>query len=252
MKTRYAFSIVLMGCLLQAPQSYAQQAYPDDPVEASATYEDVHAEDSLESFNRPVFSFNLGVDDYVVKPVSQAYHWIAPEPVRNGVSHVFENLSEPVNFINGVLQLSPTKAFSSFWRFALNSTFGLAGTFDFAGQYGNLPYQQNGFSQTLDHYGMPTGAYLVVPLLGPSTIRDTTGDVVDFVTDPFNYIIPTNPGYALDITQAIDTRDQNAVLVDELYYNALEPYVATRSAYLQNRSFQSRTGKTVNLNQQQP
>jgi phospholipid-binding lipoprotein MlaA len=200
--------------------------------------------DPWEGFNRPIFGLNKALDSYVLKPVASGYRWVLPEMVREGFGNFFDNLGEPVNCINGILQLNPQKGFSSFWRFALNSTFGLAGFYDFAGQYGHLPHKKHSFGDTLETYGVDTGPYLVVPLYGPSNPRDTVGDVVDFAIDPFTYIGLTPIDNELTVLEVVDQRDQNAVLLDEIYGNSIEPYVAMRSAYLQNKSFVSRNGKT--------
>lgn len=207
---------------------------------------DPSSSDPWEGFNRPSFAFNRTLDKYVLKPVSSGYHWLLPEMVRNSIGNFFDNLGEPVNCANGLLQLNPDKTFTAFWRFTLNSTFGFAGLRDFAGEQG-LHYHHNTFGETLETYGMSSGPYLVVPLLGPSNPRDTAGDVVDIFIDPFYYLIPTKTDIALTAGDVVDTRDQNAVFVDELFYNSIEPYSAMRSAYLQHKTFETRGGKTKQL-----
>jgi phospholipid-binding lipoprotein MlaA len=196
-----------------------------------------------------VFGFNKAADTYVLKPVSEGYNWALPETVRDGFGNFFENLGEPVNCINGILQLDPQKSFSAFWRFALNSTFGILGFYDFAGNVGHLPQQKNSFGDTLETYGVDTGPYLVVPLLGPSNPRDAVGDIVDFAMDPFTYITLTPIDNELTVLDVVDQRDQNAVLLDEIYGNSVEPYIAMRSAYLQNKTFVSRNGTVKKLDE---
>lgn len=220
----------------------------DDALAASLVQHSTESgNDPWEGFNRPSFAFNHAVDTYVLKPVASGYHWLLPETVRNSVGNFFDNLGEPVNCFNGILQLNPDKAFTAFWRFTLNSTFGLAGFRDFAGEQARLRYRHNTFGETLGTYRISSGPYLVVPLLGPSSPRDTVGDVVDLFIDPFSYIIPTRTDIALTGIDVIDTRDQNAVLLDELYDHSIEPYSAMRSAYLQHKSFETRNGKTKQL-----
>ncbi len=219
----------------------------DDELDIPVASAEVPANDSLEGFNRPIFSFNVTLDKYVLKPVSKGYHWVFPGVVRESIGNVFDNLGEPVNCINGILQLNPQKSFTAFWRFALNSTFGFAGLRDFAGHDAGLIHHKYSFGETLETYGVGSGSYLVVPLLGPSTVRDAAGDVVDTVIDPFTYITPARIDNALTVVEVVDQRDQNATLIDEIYDNSLEPYIAMRSAYLQNKSFVSRNGKIKQL-----
>ncbi len=205
------------------------------------------ADDPWEGVNRPIFGFNKTLDTYLLKPVASGYRWAVPELARDGIGNFFENLGEPVNCINGVLQLNPERSFSPLWRFILNSTFGIAGFYDFAGKYGNLPHKKNSFGDTLESYGVGAGPYFVMPLLGPSNPRDAMGDVVDYAMDPFTYITLTPIDNELTGLEVVDQRDQNAVLLDEIYGNSLEPYIAMRSAYLQNKTFVSRDGKTKKL-----
>ncbi|MES2983701.1 MAG: VacJ family lipoprotein [Pseudomonadota bacterium] len=241
------------GVITQAsPGEPAQPVAPEEDDELNIVIPTVEAapvDDPWEGFNRPVFGFNKAADSYVLKPVASGYHWIFPETVREGVGNFFQNLGEPVNFINGVLQLDPQKAFSSFWRFLINSTFGVAGLYDFAGHVAHLPPHKNSFGDTLDSYGVESGPYLMVPLLGPSNPRDAVGGVVDFAMNPFTYITLTPIDTELTVLEVIDLRDQNAVLLDEMYGNALEPYIAMRSAYLQNKTFTSRDGTTKKLDE---
>ena len=192
-------------------------------------------QDPIKPVNKAVFAFNLGADKHVVKPVADSWHH-APSWMRSGTSNFLSNLGEPANVINGALQLNPDIAFTSLGRFMLNSTLGIAGLRDFAGNNG-ITSKGAGFADTLGHYGVRQGAYVVLPLAGPSTVRDTTGLVVDWFLDPAGMFLTTPLSIAQTTADAIVAREENSDLIEQLYYKSLEPYTASRAAYLQNRAF---------------
>lgn len=190
--------------------------------------------DPFEPVNRGIFAFNEVVDGAVLQPVARAYRFLVPEYGRQRVSNVLSNLSMPVVFLNSVLQGDPGNAFSSLFSFVLNSTFGVAGVFDFAGANTDLRVNKEDFGQTMGVWGFGHGAYIVLPIIGPSSGRDTVGMVVDWFTDPFNYaddeIVITRT-----VLRAIDARAGTLDLTDEVYRTSLDPYATLRSGYLQRR-----------------
>jgi len=190
--------------------------------------------DSLEPFNRAMFGFNEAVDGVVLRPVTSLYRGVVPEYGRDRVHNVLNNLHQPVVFVNSVLQGDVENAFSSLWSFLLNSTFGVAGIFDFAGTNSGLKVNDEDFGQTLGVWGFGSGPYLVLPILGPSSIRDGVGRGVDYFDDPFNY---AHRDFVLGRmgASALDTRNKNFELLDEIHQNSLDPYSTIRSAYLQKR-----------------
>ncbi len=193
--------------------------------------------DPLEPFNRCVYKFNYMVDGVLIKPLAIAYKTVTPEPVRDGVSRFFSNLTEPVSIANSVLQGNGEQAFAHFWRFVLNSTLGVGGVFDFAGEYG-LYARNEDFGQTLGRYGVGSGPFLMLPILGPSSARDAVGIVADSITDPFHYY--TN-GYwtaGRAAGRAIDRRYLSLDFTEEVDKNSLDPYATYRSGYLQYRQNQ--------------
>ena len=194
--------------------------------------------DPWEGFNRPIFSFNLGFDKYVAKPFISAYD-VIPAPARHRFGDFLSNLGEPLNFIHGVLQLNPKVAFTSMWRFILNTTFGLGGLRDFAREDAGLHRMDENLGKTLGYWGVPTGTYVVLPILGPSSVRDTTGKVGDWFADPVGWEENTWWSVGQAVADGVDTRDSNAGVVEHLYYESLDPYVATRSAYRQHEAFKS-------------
>lgn len=195
--------------------------------------------DPLESVNRGVYKFNDVTDRYVLKPVATAYKTVAPTPVRKGFNNFFSNLGSITTVLNDLLQLKFADAFTDAGRFVINSTFGLAGFIDVAGM-DNIPVHKEDFGQTLGHWGVGNGAYLVLPFLGPSTLRDTTGLVFDSATsDPITYthnIGEIRLHNQLRTAQFIDKRTELLDATDLIDDASLDPYAFMRDAYLQRRA----------------
>ena len=199
--------------------------------------------DPLEKVNRGVWAVNQGADKVLIKPVTTVYRAVAPKPVRQGVSNVFANLTEPWSFVNNVLQGKGDRAGRNFARFLINSTIGIAGLWDPASKLGARPAPED-FGQTLAVWGVNGGPYLVLPLLGPSTLRDGVGSGVAAYADPVKYTInhaSIDVWYKRGYLAAyiIDSRSQ---LIesggDAFLESSLDPYAAARSAYLQIRTAQ--------------
>ena len=195
--------------------------------------------DPLEGFNRRMYRFNGQFDEYVYLPVVNAYQKVTPRFVRTGVSNVFGNLADVPNLANSLAQGKLQKGGRTTARLLLNTTLGIVGLFDVAKAMG-LPKEPEDFGQTLGHYGAPAGPYLVLPLLGPSTLRDTTGRVVDWsIEDAAAYLdnrsyMNDNPwAYGL---YAIDLRNING-----FRYGALDSpfeYDQVRYLYIKLRELQ--------------
>lgn len=189
--------------------------------------------DPLELANRQVFEFNQAIDRAAIRPLAQAYVDYVAEPVRECVDNAFSNLREPSNAVNNLLQGKPTESVQSVVRLIMNSTFGLAGCFDVVGNAG-VPRHPEDFGQTLGVWGFGAGPYLVLPLLGPSSVRDTTGLAVETVLDPNFYIGVPSIEYSLFAARVFNQR-ANLLPADALLDTALDRYIAVREAYLQRR-----------------
>ena len=190
--------------------------------------------DPWEGFNRPIFSFNNRADKYVLKPVAKAYVRLTPGFFRRGVDNVLSNVMEIPSAFNGVLQGNFRGAAHDTGRLLVNSTIGLVGILDVA-QYMNLKQTDNeDFGQTLAVWGVSSGPYLVLPLLGPSNLRDTAAVPVDWYTDPKSYIehIPTK-----NTVRAVSIVDTRANLMPLEKSITGDKYVFFRDAYLQHRNF---------------
>ncbi|CAB3703013.1 MlaA family lipoprotein [Paraburkholderia rhynchosiae] len=202
-------------------------------ISGCATGPDRKPGDPFEPMNRAVFNFNDGLDRYVAVPVAKGYQKVTPQPLRTAVSNFFSNLGDLTNAANALLQLKFTDATEDFVRFAFNSTFGLGGLLDWATPAG-LPKHHQDFGLTLGHWGIPSGPYLVLPLFGPSTVRDSMGLVVDVKFNPLNYMEPAlrNPLYVL---QFVSVRSDLLGATDLLQQAALDKYSFVRDAYTQQR-----------------
>jgi phospholipid-binding lipoprotein MlaA len=195
--------------------------------------------DPLEGINRGIYKFNDVADKAVIKPIAKGYKAIAPTPVRTGINNFFNNLRTLTSVLNNLLQFKFANAFSEAGRFVINTTFGIAGFIDVAGM-DKIPLHKEDFGQTLGHWGVNNGAYLVLPLIGPSTVRDTTGLVVDTVTtDPITYthnIGEIRLHNQLRAAQFIDKRTELLDATDIVDEASLDPYAFMRDAYLQHRA----------------
>ncbi len=203
-----------------------------------ATGPNAHPQDPLEPFNRGVYQFNEGLDRAVLKPVATAYQDVTPSPVRTGVSNFFNNLRDLWSSVNALLQARPREAAENFMRFNVNTFFGLGGVLDIATEMG-IERTTLDVGHTLGRWGVPSGAYLVLPVFGPSSVRDTVGLVADqqgdLVQQGVDHVPTRNTLTALRV---VDTRAHLLRAGELLEDVALDKYSFTRDAYLQRRQSQ--------------
>jgi phospholipid-binding lipoprotein MlaA len=201
-------------------------------------------EDPLEPFNRAMYQFNYGFDSVVLRPVTFVYRSAVPEKGREMGSNFIENLYTPVTFANSVMQGDVTNSFSSLFRFLINTSWGIGGLFDIASEAG-LKARTTDFGQTMAIYGVDSGPYLVLPVIGPSNARDAVGRVADAFINPFNYL-DQGPGLSLAIwsATAVDARSRNWKLVNDVYDTSLDPYTTFRSGFVQKRASDIRRAKS--------
>lgn len=205
-------------------------------ITACSSLPDSGAEnDPWEPFNRGMYRLNYVIDGMLLKPITQVYRGVVPERGQEAVHNFVENLQEPITFGNSVLQADPENSFTSLWRFLLNSTVGVAGIFDVASEVG-LVGRKTDFGQTLALYGVESGPYLFLPLLGPSGARDGLGRVADAFMHPAMYTNSTGASVALWTVTAIDTRSKYYDIIEDIQKTSLDPYVTFRSAYGQRRA----------------
>ncbi|MEQ8802967.1 MlaA family lipoprotein [Haliea sp.] len=203
-------------CLLLFAPAMAQDAVNPDP---------------WEGLNRPIFEFNERLDQYLLKPVAKGYQAVLPDPAERGVSNFFSNLRDANSTINAVLQGRPGGAARAGSRFLLNSTIGVLGLFDVASRMGVEPYRTD-FGHTLAIWGLPPGPFLMVPMLGPRTVRSGTGTVFDAFTSVEVTIDDVRLRNSLFGLELIDTRAR-LLKAEELMSG--DRYIFVRDAYLQQR-----------------
>lgn len=195
--------------------------------------------DPLVGFNDAMFTFNLKLDTYIVHPVASAYAAVVPTPARESVGHFLDNVSVIPRVANNLFQLHLERAGTEVARFGINTTLGAAGLFDVADRWFGLKEQNDDFGLTLGHYGISPGPYLVLPFLGPATIRDTVGRVADGAMNPLNYLtpfyvyLPANFGKAA--IAGINFRSLHLNLFEEVDRYAIDLYGAVQDGYMQKR-----------------
>lgn len=194
--------------------------------------------DPYENFNRKVYGFNDNVDDYVAKPIADAYKYVTPDFMETGVSNFFNNLKTINVVLNDVLQAKFEQSGRDTGRFLMNSTLGMAGLFDVAKTVGLEPNDED-FEQTLAVWGVPQGSYIVLPLLGPITTRGIPGAVFDTAANPSTYI-----GAPIQVISLINARASAEGALKFIDEAALDPYVFTRESFLQWRNHLATDGKT--------
>ena len=194
--------------------------------------------DPYQSFNRKVYSFNNVVDKNVLIPVVKGYEAVTPDIVEKGVSNFFSNLSDMNNFLNHSLQLKPIKAATDLGRLVINSTIGLGGLVDVASKFG-MYQESEDLGQTLGYWGVSPGPYLVLPLLGPSTLRDASATAINISASPIERYDPVAGQLSITALELIDLRHQ---LGDFDSLISGDPYVFVREAYLQRREYKINDG----------
>jgi phospholipid-binding lipoprotein MlaA len=229
-----------------------------DPLSDDADDEAMPAgfPDPLEPVNRVTFAVNRKLDDWFFEPVTRVYRFVVPAAARRAVRRVFINLDAPVTIVNDVLQMEPRDAAVTAVRFVVNTTAGIVGLFDVARDWAHLEGHESDFGQTLALTGVPSGPYLVLPMLGPTNVRDGTGFAVDILFRPTTYLLTPGgsvfiSGFAQQgnelllttlvegstgIAQGLTTRDAAGEAIEALEASSIDYYAALRNAYYQTRT----------------
>ena len=211
--------------------------------------------DCFEKLNRATFAFNEGLDKTIIKPIAKSYRDL-PDPIQRGTGNAVKNLSTLITIPNNILQGDVKSAMINTARLAINTTVGLLGTIDVANKMGFPKYEKEDYGQTLGKWGFGPGCYLVLPVLGPSTIRDTTGSFANIMGgDPwYNASVHGNNEFlseGLFITSkaigGIDFRANNIETIDNLKENSIDFYASVRSLYLQDRENKINNNKRGNI-----
>jgi phospholipid-binding lipoprotein MlaA len=191
--------------------------------------------DPWEPMNRGIFAFNEAADRWVLEPVAKGWDFVLPELAQTGIDNFFTNLGAPVAILNNFLQGEVEEGYLHTWRFILNSTAGVAGFVDVASMAGWGDYPED-FGLTLGTWGVPNGPYLMLPIFGASTVRDTVGLGVDAATTPYGYFVPLYVSVAARATDMLNARAIFAAEIAQSREEAFDFYLFVRSAYLQNRA----------------
>lgn len=228
-------SLLLGGCSTAGVNKIKDKA--DRTLGAISTKTNIgnNPRDPLEGFNRVMFSFNDTLDQAIVKPVAQAYRDVLPSFAQTGIGNFFGNIGDVWSAVNNLLQGKAGDGVSDVMRVAVNSTFGLGGLLDI-GTAAGLPKHKEDFGQTLGTWGVKSGPYIVLPVLGPSTLRDTLATPIDFKGDLWSYTTPVSSRNVGSVARLVDKRAavlDAGTLIEEA---ALDKYVFIRDAYLQRRA----------------
>jgi phospholipid-binding lipoprotein MlaA len=240
---RTALGAVLVCVALAACSSH--RPAPGDQSDQNLSEADQNAaeagtSDPLQGFNRAMQSFNDTADRWVLKPVAKGYRAVVPSPLRRGISDFYSNLSYPLVAVNQFLQGKPGLGFSDIGRFVMNSTLGILGFFDPATDAGLKAHDED-FGQTFGKWGIASGPYLVLPLLGPSDFRDGTGSLLNLWANPVRYMTDEERlRYGLIALNAIQVR---ASLLDAEQLISGDRYIFMRDAYLQRREYLIKDGQ---------
>lgn len=230
--TALLFASLLGGCV------------SNKQVDEQVTTNKTKSPDPIESINRGVWAFNWDfLDKYLLRPVTIGYTKVMPKPVRKGLYNAILNLEEPANFVNNAFQGKGKEAGTSAGRFLINSTVGLLGTIDVAGKTG-LQREKEDFGEVLGSYGVGTGPYLMLPVLGPSDARSFTGDIIDNL-----YVPIQNGGFVVGaLRTAISAIEARAALMgqESLINDSVDAYTFVKDAYFQNLEFKVKDGNIDN------
>jgi len=212
----------------------------DDWADDDYTLE-VH--DPYESMNQKVFKFNHKLYTYVFAPISKGYDFLIPKKIQGGFSNIFTNLRMPVRFFNNIFQKKFKRAFKEFGRFLINSSAGIGGLFNPAEAAFNLKTYDEDFGQTLGHYGVNEGPYIVWPIIGPSNRRDTIGTIIDTAFNPLfwfatlDVVLEDGVVRGISVGKRVNNYSYNIRNnYDSLVDSAIDPYIALQHAYINNRS----------------
>lgn len=237
--------LVLLLHLSLSPWAHSQSGKGTDVQETSPvgelTTRDQHY-DPLERINDDIFAFNSAFDYFVLEPVAKTYAAVVPLPAQTGIGNAVNNLGVAKKAVNNLLQAKPVAASREIARFVINSTVGIAGIFDMARKLGLEPSDQD-MGITLGLYGFSHGAYLVLPLLPPTTVRDGLGRVADSFMNPLSYFTPYYVPLSITVADTVNNRALNMKTYDALKLS-IDPYGAVRNAYLQVRQQKLEAART--------
>jgi len=212
--------------LEEAPTYPCGGIFPSDSIEDSDPFED---------FNRCIFELNLGIDYILIEPIAWAYKEVVPDFLRTRIAYVLRNLNEPIILANNLLQGELEDGRDTLWRFVFNSTLGVAGIFDVSTDL-DIPYKKTDLGLTFASWGVEPGPYVILPVLGPSTIRDAWGRLGDFIFDPVNWFTLGLQSSTKTCVQILDAKTDSIEIADDIKKNAIDHYASIRTWYTERRN----------------
>jgi phospholipid-binding lipoprotein MlaA len=221
--------------LIEEPDQEQEPSDQEEEIIEEEEEEAVEIADPLYVWNKGMYYFNDKFYFWLVKPVSQGYSAVVPEDMRISVSNFFYNITTPIRFVSSLLQLKTKSAGNELLRFAVNTTFGVGGLGDFAKDKMDIKRHDEDLGQTFGHYGIGHGFYIVWPILGPSSLRDTVGLVGDLFLDPVSYITPIETAVEINAYDEVNETSLHIGDYEDIIKAAIDPYISIRDAYAQNR-----------------
>jgi phospholipid-binding lipoprotein MlaA len=213
------------------------ESLPAPTLEAYAAPRDAEADvDPWEAWNEPVFRFNKKFDEYVLKPVATGWDRALPDSFQRGLHNAFDNLAVVRRVMNNLFQGKPERAGRELMRFTINSTIGYAGFLDVAKDYFGIQQADEDFGQTLAVWGAKSGPYLVLPFRPASTVRDTTGDIMDGIMYPLSWAAPFGATFGVYVVDGVNERSLNLDRYQRVEESVVDLYSAVRNAYFQRRA----------------
>jgi phospholipid-binding lipoprotein MlaA len=212
-----------------------QEMNPSDQEEPTEEEEAPQIADPLSPWNKSMYYFNDKFYFWLLKPVSQGYSAVVPEGMRLAVSNFYQNIATPIRFVNNLLQLKMKSAGNELICFVVNTTFGVGGLGDFAKDKMDIKRHNEDTGQTFGHYGIGHGFYIVWPILGPSSLRDSIGFVGDLFLYPVSYINPIETAVGVEAHNEVNETSFHIGAYEDLKKSAIDPYISIRDAYVQNR-----------------
>lgn len=235
----FAFSLqanASSDSLIPKSPSSQSSVQNEDDIFSDLSDEDIEVSDPIEPFNRGMFWVNDKLYFYFLKPIARGFRFVVPEPVRISLSNFFSNIATPIRAVNSAFQFKFKDAGTEIGRFGINTTVGILGFFDPAKNHWNIQKKDEDFGQTLGHYGSGSGFYIVIPLLGPSNVRDGVGLMVDAFLDPTLYIMEKRTDYAgVKLLDAVNEVSLDKDTYEGIVRDELDPYLFVRDAYAQHR-----------------
>jgi phospholipid-binding lipoprotein MlaA len=227
--------ILLQGCAAGKSAPAPTDMTADQEYEASYDEENGAYPDSIEGFNRGVFSFNDGFITYVFSPIDTVYTGFFPQDIRNGFGNFYRKLAYPIRLVNALLQFKFDKMAKETGSFALNTVFGVGGLFNVTRNMPSLQASPEDFSQTLAFYGLGSGSYVVLPIMGSTTVRDAVGTVADSFLHPLSLVTPDSARYGLIGHDKANTASANLPTYKNLKEESFDHYTSIKDAYFQYR-----------------